>query len=307
MDYHGQFRRAALERGIPDDAVRRFAELLRFEIRTSARPEGVAVGRSGGLPRLPVETEWPTVEEDGRALPLPFVASLNCAALPRVDSLPLPPDGSLLFFLEHEHAWDCYDVQAEQRYARVMYVPAGTGTVAVEKPPVGHDEWSLSLAGPFVRPERTLYGSVHPELASWLEYDDEDFEFVSKPARELVAALTHVEELRALVEELWPEDTRGSELWLGGGSMELGMGETPESFIAAASVRARREAEELELSPAEINALEEEETLRVMREWVPLAQFHTYDDVYFGRFMIRIEDLVARRFDRALSFAMFTE
>jgi hypothetical protein len=31
-------------------------------------------------------------------MPLPFIASFDCAALPRVEDLPLPADGSLLFF-----------------------------------------------------------------------------------------------------------------------------------------------------------------------------------------------------------------
>jgi hypothetical protein len=68
--------------------------------------------------------------------------------------------------------------------------------------------------------------------------------------------------------------------------MELGIGDNPESHIAQD---------------------DDEETRRVMREWVPLARFRTAEDVYYGRFLIRHEVLAARRFDRALSFTMVTE
>lgn len=50
----------------------------------------------------------------------------------------------------------------------------------------------------------------------------------------------------------------------------------------------------------------EEEAHRLMREWVPLAQFEL-DDVYIGRFLIRHDDLAAGRLDKACSFTAFTE
>jgi hypothetical protein len=50
----------------------------------------------------------------------------------------------------------------------------------------------------------------------------------------------------------------------------------------------------------------EEEALRVMREWVPLAQF-VPDEVYQARFLIRHDGVAAGRFDKALSFTAFTE
>ena len=36
-------------------------------------------------------------------------------------------------------------------------------------------------------------------------------------------------------------------------------------------------------------------------------QFETRDYVYFGRFMIRVDDLAAQRLDRAVSWTEFTE
>src|SRR4051812_14798314 len=93
-------------------------------------PNGVPVGRSGGLPRLPVGMRWPSSESS----PLPFIASFDCAALPRIDGLALPADGSLLFFLHHEDAYDAFSVAGEQEHARVVYVPAGTDTATAEEP-----------------------------------------------------------------------------------------------------------------------------------------------------------------------------
>jgi hypothetical protein len=59
--------------------------------------------------------------------------------LPRIDGFALLEDGSLLFFLEHEYASEEYSIEREQRFARVVDVPTGVDTVAVEKPPAGHD------------------------------------------------------------------------------------------------------------------------------------------------------------------------
>ena len=47
---------------------------------------------------LPGGTYWPSVWVS----PLPFIFSVDCAALPRVDGFGLLVDGSLLFFLDHE-------------------------------------------------------------------------------------------------------------------------------------------------------------------------------------------------------------
>ncbi|MBM0202264.1 DUF1963 domain-containing protein, partial [Micromonospora sp. STR1s_5] len=47
--------------------------------------DGEVVGQSGGLPRLRAGAEWPSHGGD----PLPFVASLDCAALPKIEKLPL--------------------------------------------------------------------------------------------------------------------------------------------------------------------------------------------------------------------------
>jgi Domain of unknown function (DUF1963) len=304
MDYHRQFRHVAIERGIPEGELSRFVEFLRFAIWTGRRPNGVPVGRSGGLPRLPVGMSWPTSVYG----PLPFIASFDCAALPTVDGLALPADGSLLFFLHHENAYDTCSVVEEQRFARVVYVPAGTETAAAEEP----DHAEQVFCDPklaFVGPEYDLFATVNAELPDWLTDDDEGQR--SGDQEHLGRDLPHRRELCALVGELWPA-SHGADVYLGGYSMGIGelstdyMYTTPETRMADDDLEARQKAGELVIPPDEWELYLEKAALRVMREWVPLVQF-VPDEVYRGRFLIRHDDLAAKRFDKALSFTAFTE
>src|SRR4051812_21962786 len=160
-------------------------------------PNGVPVGRSGGLPRLPVGMRWPSSESS----PLPFVASFDCAALPRVDGLALPADGSLLFFLHHEWADDTCSIADEQKFARVVHVPAGTDTATVEEP--DHDEEMFcNMTLDFVGREYDLFATVNAELPSWFKDDDEDEGSRSDNQEHLALNLPHIKELCALAGEL---------------------------------------------------------------------------------------------------------
>ncbi|WP_033337459.1 YwqG family protein [Catenuloplanes japonicus] len=291
MDYHRQFRQAAIAQGIPADEIDTFAGFLRFAIWTRTHGEGTPVGQRGGLPRLPAGTAWP-LSEDGE--PLPFVASFDCAALPRVDDLPLPTDGTLLFFLHHEDAHETYDVTAEQGHARVLHVPAGVETVTAEVPEYSDMTFS-NMELEFVTRAYDLYASVTADLPDWLDE--------SGPEQHLGRHLTHLPQLRALAGKLWPENGT-PEVMLGGHSMHIGelatdaIHTTPETRIADERLSAA--------APDGWAAGLEEETLRVMSEWVPLAQF-VPEDVYIGRFLIRRDDLAAGRYDRAMSYTAFTE
>ncbi|MFE5211602.1 DUF1963 domain-containing protein [Streptomyces sp. NPDC056600] len=311
MDYHQQFRCTAIERGIPEEGIRKFAEFLRFAVHADVRPNSAPVGQFGGLPRLPVGMEWPSSDEG----PLPFIASLDCATLPRVDSFPLPADGSLLFFLHHEWA---YFNGAEQEYARVVYVPAGTETTTAEEPDhTGQMFYNSELD--FVGPKCKLFATVGAELPSWFDeelLDDDELLEVNGKTQQSGALehlgwnLTHREELCALAEELYPGD--GGAISLGGHSSDIRevmtdhMYSIPETMMALDIVTARRKAGDLADPLDEQDPQIEKETLRVMREWVVLAEFSP-DDYYIGRFMIRYDDLAAGRFDRARSFTAFTE
>ncbi|WP_430785417.1 DUF1963 domain-containing protein [Actinoplanes sp. G11-F43] len=295
MDHRERFHRAAVERGIPEEEIAAFAGFLRFAIGTGPGYDGVIVGQMGGLPRLPVGMSWPV--GDG-TMPLPFIASLDCAALPRVDDVPLPADGTLLFFLHHDRAFDEreeWDKDDEREYARVVYVPAGTPMVSAEKP--DHPEevfYNTRLS--FVGAEQRLAAAVHAELPRWFE-DDEP----AAPAGDddhLGLRLPHLAQLCDLARKLWPENRASLQLggytWGTGALATRHMSHTPEVEMA-----------ERNLGPGRRGAELERETLRIMREWVTLAQF-VPEDVYRARFLIRRDDLAAGRFDRALSLTAFT-
>ncbi|WCN83889.1 DUF1963 domain-containing protein [Micromonospora sp. LH3U1] len=302
MDHHEQFRRAAIERGFPEDEVGRFAKFLRFAIRASRRPAGGVVGQYGGLPRLPVGVEWPSSGSG----PLPFIASFDCAALPRVSGLALPVDGSLLFFLDRALAFNygaaSGSVAGEQQFARVLHVPAGASAAPAEAP-AGLDS---------VSPQHDLFATVTAELPFWFDgCDDDDPESTRTDNGEHLARdLQHLDRLCALAKELRPRNT-SPDVYLGGYNSSGGlvtdyMDETPETQMADDNLKARQKADGIMIAEAEWDLRLEEETLRVMREWIPLAQFAKVD-AYWGCFMIRHEDLAARRFDKALSRTEFTE
>ncbi|GAA2736726.1 DUF1963 domain-containing protein [Actinocorallia aurantiaca] len=159
MDHQGRFRRAALALDVPDDEISRFVEHLRLSIRLSGGSGGVPVGRFGGAPRLPVDEDWPS-DGIGR---LPFVFSVDCAALPRVDGFGLPADGSLLFFLDHEND-HLASATGEQGYARVVYVSADTDTAVAEPPDPG-----------FLGKQYDVSATLCAELPDWFStHEDEE-------------------------------------------------------------------------------------------------------------------------------------
>ena len=277
VEYHGRFRQAAVERGIANDEVSRFTELLRFVIGTSSTPSGAPVGQIGGLPRLPVGMEWPSSGDT----PLPFVASFDCAALPRVDGLTLPADGSLLIFLHHEEAVEADSLSEEQSYARVVHVPAGVATEEPAEP----EQTGETFYAPreFVEPERTLFPTVYAQWPEWLEKEEI---FLAEFQQQLARELPHRRELCALAAELWPEK------W----SYLPHIGGYPPSIEWRFREHVR--------AGEPVSAAEEEH--RLMQEWVSLVRFRA-DDVHAARFLIHREDLAAGRLDKALSCTEFLE
>ncbi|GGQ33286.1 DUF1963 domain-containing protein [Streptosporangium pseudovulgare] len=319
MNYYGQFRRAAIEQGIPEDEAEKFAGLLRFTIWANERyngeivahprglppgqPADLLVGRTGGLPRLPIGMPWPTDSRD----PLPFVASFDCAALPRVDGLALPPDGSLLVFLHHEEAYDTFDRGEEQQYARIVHVPAGTDTVAAA--PADHPRYPFASQREFIGPEQDLFAVVHADLPEWLNEEEAN---LSSFQKQVARDLPHRRELCALVDRLWPAGNSatfqfGGYSWNTGGISRGHLYDDPELTIAEENFEARQKLSDVVIDRERENFLVEEELQRVMREWIPLIQFDPGDEVYFGRFLMRVDDLTARRFDQAVSWTGFTE
>ena len=205
-------RRAATEAGFTETETATFAELLRFVISTSqqyngeiaahprdllpGRPGHLLVGQAGGMPQLPVGMPWPI---DPEGYPLPFIASFDCAALPRVERLPLPSDGSLLVFLHHEEDYDVCERSDEQRYGRLLYVRAGTETAA--QLPADYAAHPYYADREFIAPEQDLFAGVHAALPSWLTAEDADLVVFQQ---QLARDMPHRRELCALVDRLWP-------------------------------------------------------------------------------------------------------
>ena len=123
---------------LPAHVHARWTALLRPCTRLHAAGENQRVVASlGGEPLLPVATEWPEWPGHG---PLSFVASVDCAALPR-DGLDaaFPDTGTLLFFYFDGQVDDAESVVLADdpetwAGAHVLYVPAGTEVARADTP-----------------------------------------------------------------------------------------------------------------------------------------------------------------------------
>ncbi|MET8312042.1 DUF1963 domain-containing protein [Micromonospora sp. NPDC005173] len=294
MDHLGQFRGAALELGIPDDEISRFTKHLRLSIRLSGGSGGVPVGQFGGLPRLPVGMDWPFAGVSR----LPFIFSVDCAALPRVDGFGLPADGALLFFLDHEE--DCLaSATGERRYARVVYVPAGTDTEVAEEP-TNYE---------FVGKQYDVGATLLAQLPNWFGTDEDEEEdeddlspFQQQLARDLERDLPHLDELCALAYDLWPPDEGLASACIGGYADDEVI-----TSIAEQTLAGREKAGEIVIPVAKWYSHVEKEQHRLTSEWVSLARFPVADEFYYGSFVIRHDDLAAGRLDKALSVTEFSE
>ncbi|WP_190021173.1 YwqG family protein [Streptomyces hiroshimensis] len=272
---------------LPAEIAERWIGLLRPSLRlekatststgtgTGAGTEGEpVVGRLGGLPELPESEEWPVWEGHG---PLSFVASLDCAALPSAAlDIAVPSDGTLAFFYFDGQLDDgCAVVSPYESGtwagARVLYVPAGV-PVAERAAPEGlrpYPEVALTArvetTAPYLR-HPVVYREFAPmpdDHPLW----DEDFQ-----------------------EGLW-DFSEGTEHRLGGHANPVQ--DEVESEVACGVLE----------NPPWTDPRINDEALR----WVLLAQFDTDDDadMMWGDcgalyWLIRPEDLAARRFDRAM-------
>ncbi|MFI9725750.1 DUF1963 domain-containing protein [Streptomyces sp. NPDC052092] len=286
MDHQGEFRRAALELGIPDDEIDRFCRHLRLAIGLSGRGDGAPVGHIGGSPRLPVGMEWPSAG----GVPLPLLLSVDCGALPRVDGFDLPVDGTLLFFVHQEK--DFSESRADPgRYSRVVYVPDGTETAVAEPP------------GPACVGERIdVCAELRADLPLWLEEGDEDEDwhefwedlewddmsaFQQRLARYMERELPHLDELRSLAHGLWPS---GAHLVIGGYADD-------EATIGGITAKT--------LAGGGWLSYLDEDALRLASEWIPLANEGGVYAEYYTKFVIRHDDLAAARWDKALTVTIF--
>ncbi|MFG1610547.1 DUF1963 domain-containing protein [Actinoplanes sp. NPDC049265] len=142
------FRDEARARDIPDAEIERWLTTARRCATldpNDAHASGPLAGRLGGPPPLP----------DGTPAPRwPMLAVVNLAAIPAdATDLPLPPDGTLLFFADTEDPGDSDD------WHDVIHVPAGTPT---------------SAQGSELRPAEDLRLKIEPSLPNRGD-DTEDF------------------------------------------------------------------------------------------------------------------------------------
>ncbi|MFJ6432602.1 DUF1963 domain-containing protein [Streptomyces sp. NPDC091416] len=294
MDHQGEFRRAALGLGIPDDEISEFSRHLRLSIGLSVGGGGSPVGQFGGVPRLPVGMEWPSAGD----VPLPLLLSVDCGALPRVDGFDLPVDGTLLFFVDQERDHE----DSSGRYARVVYVPDGTETAIAKAP-----------GSRCVRERLDVSAELRAELPLWLQEGDEDDEwhefwedlewedmsaFQQQLFRSMERDLPHLAELRALAHDLWSSDA----FVLIGGYADAEV----ISSLAEQSLAGREKAGEISAIPiAKWDSHLEEERHRLTSEWISLAGEARLYEEYCTSFVIRHDDLAAARVDKALAVTSF--
>ncbi|MER0482325.1 YwqG family protein [Streptomyces sp. Edi2] len=259
------------------EIAERWIGLLRPGLRLEkATAPGTApvVGRLGGLPELPEDTEWPVWEGHG---PLAFIASLDCALLPSAAlDIAIPTDGTLAFFYFDGQLDDGSALVAPHEPdtwagARVLYTPADVPTAARATPEGIRPYPEVPLTA---RTEATAPYTWHPVVQQ---------EFDSLPDDH----------------PLWGEDFQealydhsgGTEHRLGGHANP--QQDAVESEVARGALG----------GPPWGDPRIEEETLR----WVLLAQIDTDNDadMMWGDcgalyWLIRPEDLAERRFDRAM-------
>ncbi|MFI9203218.1 YwqG family protein [Streptomyces sp. NPDC053048] len=261
---------------LPAGIAERWIGLLRPGLgleKASDSSADTVVGRLGGLPELPVGEEWPVWEGHG---PLSFIASLDCAALPSAAlDIALPTDGTLAFFyfdgqLDDGRAEVSPYEPDSWAAARVVYVPAGVPLVERAAPAGIRPYAEVRLAA---RVETTAPYPWHPVV---------------------------YREFAPMADDhpVWDEDFREA-LWdLPGAGHSVGGHADPaqddvETEVACGALG----------NPPRNDPRINEEALR----WVLLAQFGSDDDagMMWGDcgslyWLIRPEDLAARRFDRAM-------
>ncbi|GII55652.1 hypothetical protein Pth03_40410 [Planotetraspora thailandica] len=259
---------------LPGDIADVWISLLRPGIRLRHAEEGDQMaGHLGGQPSLPPGVPWPEWEEQG---PLAFVACLDCAHLAGVGGL--PADGVLSFFYFDGQIddgdtivgpWD----PGTQAGARVLYVPAGVETSPREAPTGIEPYPRVPLRADLVV---TAPPPTHPVVLAAFQAD-------------FGTIADHPVSARAFRQAL---PSSGD------------IGHRVAGYAAPVQNDVEYEIATTVLGDVEWHdpALQEEAA-----GWVLLAQFDTDDragmmwgDVGALYWLIRLDDLAARRFDRAV-------
>jgi hypothetical protein len=152
------FRKAALRKGMPYDAIDYWVSLASPCIALDTEGFGPVVGHFGGRPLLPASVAWPAYHV--------HLATIDLAAIGKdTTDLDLPPDGTLVFFAVP--AMDSTD-------GRVVYVPAGEECTEAEPP---DDQTPVyDCAALYATPDWSLpdYAAASPRYLVDGTRDDED-------------------------------------------------------------------------------------------------------------------------------------
>jgi len=115
----------------------------------------VGTSRLGGLPDLPVETDWPV--NDGE--PLSFIAQLNLAETRQYDAEGLLPESGLLSFFYDAVAQEAWGFDpADHGSFAVLYSPASSQLVSREAPATLDHEGVFAPVGLTMASEATFVG-----------------------------------------------------------------------------------------------------------------------------------------------------
>lgn len=274
LDELNQFREQALLRDIPSADVERWTATARPCAALAPDGDGPVVGRFGGPLMLPVDAPDPS---------FPLVASIDCAALPRVATdLPLPPDGQLLLFAFPDI--DEYPASMGQ----VVHVPAGTAVGEREKNPrfyVDIPEYR-DICEAYPQDHLRLTAAVSLPYHCWIEAPE-------PPVVRPLPGHPYSEELRDVWLDMDGGTAGGRRLQIGGYASEectdLDPVETAAEIAAEAEKVGDRAADAESESPAAGDWV-------LLADWDPGIRGREGSTVHWA---IRRDDLAARRFDRA--------
>jgi uncharacterized protein YwqG len=257
---------AAARTHLPAEMADAWLSLLRPAVRlVHADRSQTPVGQLGGTPYLPPDVEWPYWDGHG---PLTYIAGLDCALLPTQETgLGLPPDGQLLFFY--------FDGQYDDGEALVL--PSEPGSRA--------GSWVLHVeAGQRLVPRTTPDGiRAYPR--------------VPLAAQVVVTAPSY--DHPVLHDTFGAEFTQADQHPLRGRefcNVIWSSGQAPLHQLGGYAWPVQGDVE-YEIAGPDAGQ---------PRDWIPLAQFDSDDaaDMMWGDtgmlyWLIRPDDLAARRFDRA--------
>ncbi len=271
---------------LPAEDAAAWIGLLRpgFHLRERADGEPV-VGYLGGSPLLPDDVEWPTWERHG---PLAFIGAIDCGELPVKElDIPLPEDGALLFFY-FDGQIDDSDVEDDDEWttpvvpgtgnSRVLYVPADAQMAERVAPePLGEYDRIL-LSGEVIATEpdfdhpafRALFGDPYDPASPHQALSGDDFDAAVDDVRHAEAPNHQIAGFARPVQ----------------GSVENESARTAYPVKSDAALAARAELAARLVVLAQIDTDDRNEM--------------TWGDAGTLYWLIRPEDLAARRFDTAL-------